>query len=244
MPVFDMHAYFGDTPFYHGQSTGDAILQSMQRHGIDAMALISALARDCDFVRGNADLKTILSSENGLYGLVTLNSDYPEESMEQQRIHLSRKSFVGAVLFGHKGRPVTLESARSIVNAQRRYVKPLAIFTPDGESVRQAQRIAAEFPTIKFVLLCMGGDDWRDAVTAASQNLNLYLELSGSLDSDKIAQAAAAVTPRKLLYGSGTPNWSPEIAMAMIEDETTLTTLDVSRIYHYNAAGLFNLQGD
>ena len=195
----------------------------MRRPEITGVALISALAADCDFVAGNRRLREIVSPEDGLFGWVTLNAGYPAESQEEQRRHEMRRGMVGAALFGHNGRPVTLEDAREILNAQRRYAKPVALHVPDGEAVQAGREIAAAFPAMKFVFSGMGGDDWRSAVAVAKQHLNVYLEISGSLDSDKIAHAASVLTPRKLLYGSGLPDGSPSLTRALVESDPTLT---------------------
>ena len=99
-------------------------------------------------------------------------------------------------------------------------------------------QIAAEFPTMRFVLFGMGGEDWRTATAVAKQHLNVYLEISGSLDTDKIAHASSVVTPRKLIYGSGLPSGSPELTRALVESAPTLTRPDRNRILSENAVAL------
>ncbi len=187
---------------------------------------------------GNRQLREVVSPEDGLFGWIMLNAGYPVESQEEQRRHLNRRGIVGAALFGTPGRPVILTDAREILNAQRRYSKPIAISVPDSEAVHAARLIAAEFPSMRFVLLGMGGEDWRTAVAVARQHLNVYLEVSGSLDADKIAQAASVMTARKLLYGSGLPHGSPHLTRALVESAPTLTRADRSRILSENAAAL------
>ena len=238
MPIFDVHAYFGDTPLSSAMATQEAILTTLRRSEITGAALISGLAADCDFIAGNRRLRQIVSPENGLFGWITLNAGYPAESQEEQRRHEMRPGIVGAALFGHDGHPVILEDAREILNAQRRYAKPVALHVPDGDAVQAGREIAAAFPAMKFVFLTMGGDDWRSAVRVAKQHLNVYLEISGSLDSDKIAQASAVLTPRKLLFGSGLPHGSPACPRALVETDATLTRADRSRILSENAVAL------
>jgi predicted TIM-barrel fold metal-dependent hydrolase len=105
--------------------------------------------------------------------------------------------------------------------------------------VHCARQIAAEFPSMKFILLTMGGNDWHTAVIAAKQHLNIYLELSGSLDTDKIAHAAATLTPRKVLYGSGIPFNDPQLTLGLVADTASLTNFDRNRILAENAQTLF-----
>ena len=238
MPTFDVHAYFGATPFSSDMATPASIQAALRRAGLDGAALISGLAADCDFVAGNRQLREVISPEDGLFGWVMLNAGYPVESQEEQRRHLNRRGMVGAALFGMPGRPVTLTEARDILNAQRRYAKPVAISVPDAEAVHAARLITVEFPSMRFVFLGMGGEDWRVAVAVAKQHLNVYLEISGSLDADKIAHASSVVTARKLLYGSGLPHGSPELTRALVESAPTLTRSDRSRILSENAVAL------
>ena len=242
MPTFDVHAYYGATPFSSDLATQDAAQETMRRRDIAGMALISALGAECDFVTGNRRLREVVSPENGLFGWVTLNSGYPSESQEEQRRHQNQRGMIGAALFAAPGRPVTLEDAREILNAQRRYAKPVALAVPDAEAVHQARLIAAEFTAMKFVFLGMGGEDWRVAMAAAKKHLNIYLEISGSLDTDKVAQASSVVTARKLLYGSGLPGGSPELTQALIETAPTLTRPDRNRILSENAMALLRTQ--
>ena len=242
MPTFDTHAYFGASPFSADLTTREAVLETMRRREISGMALISALGASCDFVAGNRQMREVVAPEDGLFGWVTLNAGYSAESQEEQRRHQNRRGMIGVALFAAPGRPVTLEDAREILNAQRRYAKPVALLTPDAEAVHQARLIAAEFAAMKFVFLGMGGEDWRVAMAAAKKHLNIYLEISGSLDTDKIAQVSAVVTPRKLLYGSGLPGGSPDLTLALVESAATLTRPDRNRILSENAAALLRTQ--
>ncbi len=238
MPIFDAHVYYGDLPFSSATANREAILNTLRAREITGAALISALAADCDFVTGNRRLREIISAEEGLFGWVTLNAGYPAESQEEQRRHEMRRGMIGAAMFGHNGRPVILEDAREILNAQRRYAKPVALHVPDGDAVHAGREIAAAFPAMKFLWLGMGGDDWRSAVAAAKQHLNIYLEISGSLDADKIAFASSVLTPRKLVYGSGQPHADPSLPRALVETASTLTRPDRSRILSENAIAL------
>jgi predicted TIM-barrel fold metal-dependent hydrolase len=244
MAIFDSHAYLADNAFTHAMASPQAVLETMRRYQMTAVALVSGMAADCDFVTGNQHLREILDPDAGLFGYVTLNAGYPAESMEEQRRHLTRRQFVAGLLFGHDGLPVNLADARDILNAQRRYAKPMAIHAPDAAAVLAVREIAAEFPSMKFVLMTMGGDDWHYAVVAAKQHVNLYLEISGSLDSDKIDHATSVLTARKLLYGSGLPYDDPQLTIGLVEDAGTLTVHDRGRIYSQNALGLYSTQRD
>jgi hypothetical protein len=244
MPIFDTHAYLADTALSHSMATREAVLATMRQYRFNAVALISGQAATCDFVTGNERLREILDVEAGMFGYVTLNAGYPAESLEEQRKHLTRREFIAGLLFGHDGIPVNLADVRDILNAQRRFAKPIAIHVPNAEAAIAVHEIAAEFPAMKFILLTMGGEDWHSAVVAAKQHVNLYLEISGALDSDKIAYASSMLTPRKLLYGSSLPYSDPQLTIGLIEEATTLTAMDRNRVYYQNAQQFFTTQRD
>ena len=244
MPTFDVQAYFGATPFSQAMATREAVLQTMQANDLTSVALLPSLAVQCDFVAGNRLLREVVSPGDGLFGWAVLNAGYPAESQEEQRRYGYARGIVGAALVGAPGRPVTLDDAREILNAQRRYARPVALFVLDSDAAHEARRIVAEFPAMKFVFLGMGGDDWRVAATIAKQHLNVYLEISGSRDADKIAQASSLITPRKLLYGSGLPHAGPELTRALVETAATLTRADRQRILSENAIALLRAEAD
>lgn len=222
----------------------EAVVEVMERFGMDAVGLISARARSVDFSEGNHQLQLILDGERGIFGYVTLNSAYPDESIEEMRVYLNKRDFLGTVLFPQNGDPVLLADVRDILNAQRRYNKPALIYASDREGVRAAREIAAEFAQMRFLLLNMGGDDWRYAVNAARAHTNMSLELSGTLDADKMGHAASQVSSRKLLFGSGMPYADPSLYLGMLKEANTISALDHRRINYQNALTLFNIEAD
>lgn len=244
MPLFDAHAYYGESPFSSSMATPDAVRQTMRAYETDGVALISSLAAQCDFVAGNAALAPALDAAEGVYGWVTLGAGYPALSNEEQHRYLGKREWVGGVMFGHGGRPVTLEDANEVLNAHRRYTKPMALLASDADAVHAAARIAVAYPAMRFLLLTMGGEDWHAAVAASRQHLNIFLELSGSLDADKVSAASAALTPRKLIYGSGMPHHDPAQAQALVSSAAGLTGSDRARILSQNAMAFLNVQSD
>ncbi|HEX5324538.1 MAG TPA: amidohydrolase family protein [Capsulimonadaceae bacterium] len=244
MPLFDMHSYLTFNPMSSSLQTQEEVVEAMKRYEIDALALISGMAATCDFVTGNRMLKDVLNSEFGIFGYVTLNAEFPEESLEEQRAYLHKRDIVGAVLFPRGHAPVNLDDAREIINGHRRYTKPLLIYTPDLEAVHAARKVAEEFNQMRVVLLTMGGEDWHAAVEAAKSCVNLYLEISGSLDAEKIAYAATALSSRKLVFGSGLPYADPSLFVGLVEEASVLTAGDRRRIYIDNALSLFQIQAD
>lgn len=241
MPKIDCHTYVAPTPFSENMAAKDKILESMQRFDLEAVVLVSSLGTECDLLNGNKQLKQFVSDAEGIYAYVTVNADYPEQSIEQQRAYLTKPEFVGALFAPPAGRSLLLEEIREITNAQRRYGKPLAFRTRNLDDVNSVRAVAEAFPTIQIVLLGMGGDAWRSAVEAAKKFVNVHLDISGSLDADKISYAYSTIAARRLLFGSGLPFSEPSVYEVLVNESKVLTTNDRKRIFRQNASALFHI---
>jgi predicted TIM-barrel fold metal-dependent hydrolase len=241
MAKIDTHAYLASTPFSEGMANRDNIVATMSRFDIEAILLVSKMSVDCDVLNGNKQLKKLVSVSDGIYAYVAANADYPELSIEQLRAYLTRPEFVGTVFATPAGRSLLLDEVREIVNAQRRYGKPLVFQARNLADVNFVRSVAEAFPTLSIVLLGMGGDDWRSAVEAAKRFVNIHLAISGSLDSDKISYAYSLIAARRLLFGSGLPFAEPTIFENLINESSVLTTSDRRRIFRQNASGLFHI---
>jgi predicted TIM-barrel fold metal-dependent hydrolase len=244
MPLFDIHTYYGRTPSTEGLGSVEAVQAAMERFEMDAIALVSSRARHVDFIEGNHELRSVVDGEKGIFGYVTLNPAYAEASIAEMRVYLAKHDFVGSVMFPQGGTPVLLAEVRTILNAQRRYAKPVLIYVEDRDGVRAARQIAEAFDGLRLVLLNMGGYDWRYAVDLAHAMPNVALDLSGALDADKMAHAAATVTTKRLLFGSAMPYADPNLLLGMLNEAETVSQLDRRRITYQNALHLFNIEAE
>jgi predicted TIM-barrel fold metal-dependent hydrolase len=244
MPLFDIHAYFGPAPIVGGLTDLDSIIAVKERFGIDAIGLISLRARYSDFVEGNAQVRTVADANSGIFAYVTGSTSYPDETIQEMRIYLGKHAFLGTVLFPNNGVPVKLAEARDIINAGRRYTKPILIYVDSREGVIEAANIAEEFEQLRFILLNMGGEDWRFAVNAARRHINIFLEISGTFDAEKITHAAASISPRKLLFGSGIPFTDPNLYEGMLKEAPTLSASERKRVEFDNALSAFNIEAE
>src|SRR5206468_12772817 len=100
--------------------------------------------------------------------------------------------------------------------------------------------LAKSYSMHKFIFLGMGGAEWRNAIAAAHQSVNIYLETSGALDRAKIPAAVESIGAHRLLYGSSLPNLDPAAALGLLND-AGLSGTDLRRILYENAVRLFNL---
>ena len=100
MPTIDCHAHLGPSPFPvapHGVPEIEAL---MQRFGIDICFLASALALTGDLVGGNQALAQAIDGHPTLRGMVVINPNFVETSLEEMRKYLYQPNFVAAKLHG------------------------------------------------------------------------------------------------------------------------------------------------
>jgi predicted TIM-barrel fold metal-dependent hydrolase len=237
----DCHTYLASTPFSDEMTDKNRIVATMKKFDLEAVLLVSCLGIECDMINGNKQLKQTVSVDDGIYGYVTVNCEYPEQSIEQQRTYLTRPDFVGAIFATPSGRSLHLDDVYEIANAQRRYTKPLAFRARNVEDIDGIRSVAEAFPKIPILLLGVGNDGWRSSVEAARKFVNIHLDISGSLDSDKISYAYSTIAARRLIFGSGLPSAEPSLYANLVDESKVLTTSDRNRIFRGNASVLFHI---
>lgn len=240
MAIIDVHAEIGTTPLW-GVAFSDAnLLRSMQKYGIDRSIISSTIGNSCDFVLGNAQINKVVQANKGtMFGCLIVNIHYPEQSQKEMHAYLGTESFAGMLLTaGSRERHVTLAEGDELLNAHRRFIKPVFLQVPNKEALMAANDIAKAFPIMKFVLLGMGGDEWRMATILAEKTLNLVLEISGSFSPDKIKFAVEHIGSHRLVYGSGLPYVDPASVIGLVQD-AEIADADKKSIFEGTARRLF-----
>jgi predicted TIM-barrel fold metal-dependent hydrolase len=242
LPIFDAHCYLGDGVVPGVANNASVITAAMQARGVDAAVLLSAHARRADPAAGNRVLKAMLEQGQNLYGCLVTHVNRVEASMTAMRELMPGRKFVGMAVSGMRPDDFVQKIvADEIVNAYRRYSKPLFLFTPNENAVQAGLEIAKGYPMLKVVFLGMGGADWRAAVAAAHAATNVYLETSGVLDRAKLPAAVAALGAHRLLFGSGFPHVDTAAALGLIED-SDLSEEARRKILSDNARRLFGFE--
>lgn len=218
----------------------DGVIASMDRYNVETAVLVPNLAVTCDFQAGNQQLLEVIKDDPRLYGYLVVNPNYPDESIEVIRRMMGGRKFLAMAMFGGASRPyANLDDCVEIINAYRRFTKPVFINTPDAASVEAAKEIAAAFPTVQFIFGSMGGPDWKAALNLGKL-INVYLETSGSFDVEKIEEAVRKVGAHKVLFGSDLPFSDPASEIALIR-ASKLPKDAMMKIFDQNAVKLFRL---
>lgn len=239
MGITDVHAEVGTTPLWGIPFSDANLARSMSKYGVDKCIVSSTIGNSCDFRLGNAQMAKIVQSNPAMLGCVVVNINYPEQSQKEMHSYLLDDKFAALlVTSGVRGKHVTLAESEDILNAHRRFVKPVYLHTPNQEAALAANEMAKAFPIMKFVLIGMGGEDWRMATVLAERTLNLVLEVSGSSSPDKIAFATEHIGSHRIVYGSGLPYVDPASVIAMVRD-AEITDSDKNNVLTNSARRLF-----
>ena len=222
-----------------GQPFGvEGVLEAMQKYNIERAVLVPQMAVDSDFRLGNKELFDAVKSDDRLFGYLAANPNYPDESIRLMRSAMISPKFLAAAFFQGASLPYpNIDDYREILNAHRRFGKPVFVHTPHAEAVEAASQMAVEFPAIKFIFGSMGGDEWKRAMTS-SQLLNVFLETSGSFDAEKIEEAVEHFGAHRVLYGSNLPFSDPASMLALIQN-SDLPKDSMEKILGGNAKRLF-----
>lgn len=241
MPIFDCHVYLEGNILPNVNQTATQLAQLIQARQIDRAIVLSARARHVDPITGNRILKTMLDQTPDLYGCLVTHMNRVDASVQMIKELLGNRKFMALLLANTRSQePLHPLIADDVLNAARRYQKPIYLQTPNANCVDVALTLARTYSMHKFVFLGMGGADWRNAIAAAHQSVNIFLETSGALDRAKIPAAVEAIGSHRILYGSSLPNLDPAAALGLLSD-ARLSGTDMRRILYENASRLFNL---
>jgi predicted TIM-barrel fold metal-dependent hydrolase len=211
----------------------------MQKYGVERSIVSSTIGNSCDFQLGNMQIAQVVKANPALKGCVVTNINYPEQSQKDMHTYLGDDSFAGMLLtVGMRDKPVILAESEELLNAHRRFVKPVFLHVPTKEALFAANEIAKAFPIMKFVLLKMGGEDWRIATVLADRTLNLVLEVSGSFSPDKLKFAVERIGSHRLVYSSGLPYVDPSAVIGLVND-ADISDADKRNIFENSARRTF-----
>ena len=219
----------------------DAIMAALDKYKVENAVLVSGFAVTCDFREGNKQLWEAIKDDDRLFGCLVVNPNYTSESIELMRTEMSRRKFVAVALFQGASRPYpNVDDYRDILNAYRRFSKPVFVDTPHAAAADAAKQIAAEFPGVQFIFGSMGGADWRRALDIGKL-LNVHMETSGSFDVEKIEMAVERLGAHRVLFGSDLPHSDPAAEIALIRS-SSIPESDMRKIFGENALSLLKLR--
>jgi uncharacterized protein len=249
--IIDVHGHLGHWSFPLAQMSAEELIQQMDAFGIDQTFVSSSLAVRYDFVEGNALLASTLPRTPRIKGYVTVNLNYPRESIQEIHRYLDPEAQGRGVFVGIKIHPMMnrqrfdTRSGLLIAQAAADCDAPILIHTYGSELETPKQVLAAveRHPDLKIILAHSGGFDWQLAMDIADASEHLYAEISSSCSSpDKILQLLEAFGQQRVVFGTDTTLFHPAYSLGMVED-ANLPPAVRHDIMGLNAARLFGLKG-
>ncbi len=240
MPGVDILGQLGASEWT--TTDGARLLHAMQRARFDLLGVASRRALAGDLSAGNAEVNAVVSQAPQMRGWCVVNPTYPERSSEEMRRYLGSAKWFGAMLHPElSGQRLNSATTREVLNAYRRYTKPLLVHVPDEQTLLDLEEIAPDFNTIKFIAQGAGGDAWQDCAIAAKRFVNILLEpFSGGSHRGKVEALVQLLGHHRILFGSSYPDHNPGAALGLLMD-ARISDAEKQSILTGNAAKLFGL---
>ncbi|MGV9325218.1 amidohydrolase family protein [Streptosporangium sandarakinum] len=235
--IIDVHAHWG--PWFFTMDVAGATLPAMDRYGIDLAIVSASEAVIYDAPAGNRALAEALPDR--CHGYVTVNPRRLADAERDLRTYLPGGRFVGVKIHtDYTGSPVTSPRMRDALELVAAHGVPALVHTW-GASVLDLARLSLDIPGLRVIAGHMGADGFRHAIEAARSCDRLYLEPCWShFPAGRIAEVAASVDPRQLLFGTDSTLIDPASAYGAVAAANL--PADVAELVAWrNAADLFSL---
>lgn len=241
-PIIDVHGHLGPWPFPMRNPDAQCIREMMGKWGISKTLLSSTKAIVNDFVEGNAELAEAVAGSDDLYGYVTINPNYPEQSLQEVEKYLGLPNFI-AVKFHPAYARVSIDApvTRKLIASFADRKPPMLIHTWGPGEVEKMAKLAAEFPQMSFLMGHGGASGWLEAIDVLKKTPNLYTEFCNSwVEPGKIRATIDAVGADKVMFGTDAGLFDPAFC-AGIYEEADLTAAEQDAILRDNASRVFRI---
>jgi predicted TIM-barrel fold metal-dependent hydrolase len=245
-PIIDVHQHTGPWPF-PGQWGGIELnLDLMERRGLDVAITSSTEAIVDDMVTGNACLAEDLARLTGhshLFGYVTVNPLFLEQSVREIETYLAAPRFIGFKIHtGYSATPIGDPRMGDLFALLEGYGKPLLIHTWGSGAVRALAGLVQRHPQLPVIAAHAGGDAWREAIQVAANAPNLYLDFCvSSPERGRIERAITTLGPGQVLFGTDATLFDPQYMLACFQ-EADIADEHLPLVMGGNAMRLFGIE--
>lgn len=212
--IVDAHCHMGTYfNYYFPKADIEEMIQDADIFGVEKLCIAPHAAISCDYKSGNKQLlDAIHQFPDRIYGLLTLNPNFPDEIDEQFEMYYPVRQFKGLKLQnGLHGYPVDGENCLLIFEKMKLFGGYVLLHTWDGSnmnSIEMCEEIIRDHPETAFILGHAGGlpDGVRKSVKVVNTYENAYLDTSGFEYSNTwIEEIASNADVTKILFGSDCP---------------------------------------
>jgi hypothetical protein len=221
MPLIDLHCHLGvtrETLALRAPEASGARAYADQ-YGVESLCFSAALASS-DLRGGTEDLVELLGMDPRFRGWLTLSIHQTELSAELARKYLVKPAFCGAMIEQETDADaVTTAGGREVLNALRRYSRPILLTVSSPATLDAAIHAAHEFSTLKFLISPQNEYLTGVTVPAMKEAINcVFLPVAAFTERDVIAMAVGILGERRVAWGSNWGRFAPAAALGMIRD--------------------------
>ncbi len=221
MPLIDLHCHFGATPetLALAPPAASAARAYADQFGVETLCFSAGLA-STDLTGGAEDLVELLGFDARFRGWLTVGIHQTEKSADLARKYLVKPAFCGALIEQTiDADAVTTAGGREVLNALRRYSKPVLLSVSSPATLEAAVHAAREFSTLKFFLSPQDEYLTKVAVPAMKDVVNcVFLPVAAYAERDIIAMAVGILGERRVAWASNWGRFAPAAALGMIRD--------------------------
>lgn len=225
VPIMDAHGHIGVHPDFPGYKTDpDDMVRVMDLLNIQVLAVTSTLACYNDCRRGNAEVEEVLRRyPKRFLPYITVNPNPPGEALrELERLaHLSRPPLI-KLHPDAQNYPVHGPHYGPVWDYANQTNAIVLVHTWDSDPAcgpLLLAPIAKAHPKAR-ILMGHSGVTWRgyeQALEAARQSSNLYLEICGSQSHRTILEhCVATIGAQRVLFGSDMPYLEPAVSVGRV----------------------------
>jgi uncharacterized protein len=212
--IFDSHMHVGSYESMFGVH--------LDRDGIDALMREHGITGGVVFSPDNANVRDVVESIPGLYGLVWSNPRLPGY-LEEAKEYLDHPRFLGMKLHplidGYHPNDASVHPLIELL-----VERDLPVLIHSGHPIFtlpwSIEELVVNFPQAKVILGHMGHGNVvyiNAAIDVALRNANVYLETSGMPMHTKIKEAIERVGETRVLFGSDVPFHHPVVEIEKVK---------------------------
>lgn len=244
MRLIDVHAHLGRWPSCPSRAvTLESVEMMMKKYGIEKTVVSSVLGITYHMKRGNAKLNSALRRYPDIYGLVSVNCNYAQDSANEIRKYLKSPRFVGVKIHPTATqRNLDKDLDQDIMDAILDFSVPITIHTFE-EQISPNITLATEYPDVNFIFLHCGASEWRRTIMLTRNCDNIYLEYSMSWvrECGRLERIVEAVGSERVVFGSDSPLMDPGYQIGILE-EAEISGRERENIAYRNALSLFRFK--
>jgi predicted TIM-barrel fold metal-dependent hydrolase len=242
MPLIDLQCFYGAAPGTLSVRPPDIaqVGAYADRFGVEVLCFSSREA-STDLDGGAARLSEVLGRDPRFRGWLTLSPHQPEQSHELARLYLMKSKWVGARLEqGNDADSIATAGGREVLNACRRYSRPVLITASTPATLASAVATAKEFHTVKFLLSPQTEALTSNAIAAIKETVNVsFLPSVTHTERGIVEQAIAVLGERRVVWGSDWGSCQPTAAIGMMKD-SAISAAQRERMTYRNAKELLS----